>query len=87
MYGVKVGFERIKSEYKSCPDFGEIVYVLKEEAIEGFLHQDGYLFRFLMLCIPRTSLRDYLIWELHAGCLAGHFGRENTIDAVESLFY
>jgi len=25
-----VGFERIKEEYKLCPDFGEIIVVLKE---------------------------------------------------------
>ena len=29
----------------------------------------------------------YLVWELHAGGLAGHFGREKTINEVESLFY
>ena len=42
-----VGFERIKEEYESCPDFGEIFGALKEEvisAIDGFLLQDGYLF-------------------------------------------
>ena len=33
------------------------------------------------------SLRDCLVWELHAGGLAGHFGREKTIVEVESLFY
>jgi len=42
-----VGFERIKEEYESCPDFGEIVYVLKEGVtpkIDGFILQDNYLF-------------------------------------------
>jgi len=35
-----VGFERIKKEYVSCPDFGEIFCALKQGAtqeIDGFL--------------------------------------------------
>jgi len=42
-----VGFERIKEEYTSCPDFGEIFGALKEgvtSEIDGFLLQDDYLF-------------------------------------------
>ena len=31
-----------------------------------------------------TSLRNYLVWELYAGGLAGHFGRQKTSKAVES---
>ena len=31
------------------------------------------------LCIPRTSFRDLLIWEMHASGLAGHFGRVNLL--------
>ena len=55
--------------------------------IDGFLLQDGYLFRFRKLCIPRTSVREILVWELHAGGLAGHFGHNKTIEAVEHRFY
>jgi len=35
-----VGFERIKEEYESCPDFGDIFGALKEgvtSEIDGFL--------------------------------------------------
>ena len=84
-----VGFDKIKKEYEPRPDFEEIV-LLKEGVtpeIDGFLLQDGYLFRFHKLCIRRTSLRHYLIWKLHAESLAGHFGQEKTIEAVENLFY
>jgi len=59
-----VSFERIKEEYESCLDFGEILVVLKEGVtpeIDDFLLQDDYLFQFGKLCISRTFLRDYFI--------------------------
>ena len=56
-----VGFEKIKETYESCPDFGNIYTVLRDSLtheIDGFLLQDGYLFRSRLLCIPRTTLRE-----------------------------
>ena len=50
-----------------------------------FLLQDGYLFKFRKLCIPRTSLRDFLSWEVHPGGLAGYFGQNKTIEALAEL--
>jgi len=85
-----VGFERIKEEYVSCPNFEKIFSALKKgvtQKIDGFLLQDDYLFWFHTLCIPCTSLRNYLVWELHDGGLSGHFGWGKVIDAVESLSY
>jgi len=86
---VMTGFERLK-ECESCPDFGKICVVLQDGSVremDGFLLQDGYLFRFHKLCIPRTSIRDFLSWEVHARGLVGHFGRNKTIEAVEHIFY
>lgn len=37
--------------------------------------------------LVRQSLRDFLVWEMHAGGLAGHFGREFTIALVSDGFY
>jgi len=55
--------------------------------MDDFLLQDGFLFRFGKLCIPRTSVREYVVWELHAGGLADHFGYNKTIEGVELCFY
>ena len=85
-----VGFEKIKDTYESCPDFENIYTVLRDSLtheIDGFLLQDGYLFRSRLLCIPRTSLREFLLWELHARGLTGHFRRNKIIEAVEHHFY
>jgi len=59
-----IGFERLRKEYDSCPDFGKIYVTLRDGSIremDNFLLQDGYLFRFRKLCIPRTFLRDSLL--------------------------
>ncbi|KAF7844110.1 putative mitochondrial protein [Senna tora] len=84
-----VGFYRLKYEYATCPDFG----IIFQEVSNGYHHghqdsiiKDGYLFRGTRLCIPRTSMRVFFIWELHAGGLAGHFGRDKTIAIVEDRF-
>jgi hypothetical protein len=40
-------FERLKEEYESCSEFGEIFLTLKDEnhrVINGYHLQDGYLF-------------------------------------------
>ena len=84
------GFEKLKTEYESCPDFREIYKELKDgvtREVDGFVLHDGYLFIGRKLCIPRTSLREFIVWELHAGGLVGHFGNEKTIEAVEYRFY
>ncbi|CAL8993728.1 unnamed protein product [Prunus brigantina] len=84
------GFDRIKAEYSSCPDFGIIFHEVsngnRREYID-FITRDGFLFRGTQLCIPRTSLREFLVWELHGGGLAGHFGKDKTIALMEDRFY
>uniref|UniRef100_A0A2N9H5T6 Reverse transcriptase n=1 Tax=Fagus sylvatica TaxID=28930 RepID=A0A2N9H5T6_FAGSY len=84
------GFERLKEDYDSCPDFGELYSNLRSAphpTQDDYFLQNGYLFKANRLCIPRTSIRDFLVWELHAGGLAGHFGRDKTIEEVERQFY
>ena len=84
------GFESLKDSYSTCQDFGPIVHALKlgtSHEHHDYLRTEGYLFFKNRLCVPRTSLRDQLTWECHSGGLAGHFGRDKTITAVEHQFY
>ena len=88
---VKVtGFERLKDEYESCPDFGELYTSLSNAPwpiLDDYTLKDGYLFKANKLCIPWSSVRDFLVWEIHVGGFAGHFGQDKTIEEVECQFY
>lgn len=73
---VAVWFERLREEYESCLDFGEIFIALREAPClitDDYSLKDGYLFKINKLCIPCTSVRDFLVWELHSSGLVGHF--------------
>jgi hypothetical protein len=79
-------FERLRDKCESYLDFGTLHATLSSAphpTIEDYTIQDGYLFKANKLCIPCTSVQDFLVWELHAGGLAEHFGRDKTIEEVE----
>ena len=79
-----------QDDYSSCLDFGIIFTNISIGQVKDhtdFLLCNGYFFKGVKLCIPRTSLLDFFIWELHAGGLAGHFGRDKIIALVEDYFY
>lgn len=82
-----VGFERLKNDYLTCKDFQDIYVDLsagQHQNHSNFSLQDGYLFKSNHLCLPSTSVRDQIIWELHS---RGHFGRDKTIAMMEERFY
>ena len=83
-------FEKLKAEYESCPNFYEIHAILIDGStreVDGYTLHGRYLFLGRKLCIPRTSLKEFLVWELHADGLAGYFRNEKTMEAVEYQFY
>ena len=88
---VKVtGFERLKDDYESCPDFRELYTSLinaLQPILDDYTLQDSYLFKANKLCILWSSVRDFLVWEIHARGLIGHFGRDKIIEEVEHQFY
>jgi hypothetical protein len=84
------GFERLKEEYESCLEFWEIYMTLRNKnncIVDGYHIQKGYLFWDNKLCILKTSVRAFLIWEIHVGGLSGHLGRNKTIEEVEYLYF
>ncbi|KAL6188925.1 hypothetical protein ACLB2K_040316 [Fragaria x ananassa] len=85
-----VGFDLLKRDYSSCKDFSSLYADLAagqgREHVNFSLH-DGYLFNGTRLCLPNTSVREQVIWELHSGGAAGHFGRDKSIAIVEDRFH
>lgn len=85
-----VGFGGLKEEYECCLDIKDIFLSLPSGQIRiawDFHLQDGYLFSVDKLCIPNTSVRDFIVWETHVGGLPGYFRQDKTIEEVERKFY
>jgi len=85
-----VEFKRIIQSYPTCYDFGEIYSSLTQDPphiVVDYTLAYCFLFWSSRLCIPKTSLRDHMVWELHAGGGVGHEKRDKTILMVEDRFY
>ncbi|XP_078437266.1 uncharacterized protein LOC144707886 [Wolffia australiana] len=85
----KKEFETVRDGYDSYLDLSSIIAEVRRgpsQDYRDFVITDGYLFYKNRLCVPRTSLCDFLTWECHAKGLRGHFGRDKTIAAKEYQF-
>ena len=58
-----------------------------KQPLGEYLVQDGYLFKGSRLCIPRSSLHDKLLREMHSSDLSGHVSRDRTIADLEKRYY
>ena len=78
---VIIGFDQIPLLYDNCPDFRKAWLNASHptSTTDGYLKEEGFLFYHDRLCIPAGSTREFLIWELHGGGLAGHFGITKTL--------
>ena len=83
------GMNQIKELYQNDEDFGHVwvKHIRGQPLGDDYLVQDGYLFKNDRLCIPRSSLRDKLIRELHSSDLSGHVGRDKTIASLEARYF
>ena len=84
-----IGFDKVKDTYPNCLDFGSFTSRLVKVIFASLLMLSFMMVIFLkeLSCAFPILHLERLIWEVHAGRLAGHFGKDKTITLVEDKFY
>ena len=83
-----VGFNTLTKLYVHDDDFKKVwaTCVLKQ-SYDDYYTRDGFLMKSEQLCLPRTSLYEKVIRDLHGGGLVDHLGRDKTIEFVKDRYY
>ena len=82
-----VAFDSLKDNYATDEDFSTFWHKsINHEDNEDFVIADGFLFKDHMLCLPKTSIREEVIREIHVGGLGGHLGQDKTRIQVAARF-
>ena len=82
-----IGFAHIRELYNTDEDFAEIYNKCLVHGFNEYFINNGYLYFQDKLCIPKGSMREYLIDEVHGGDLMGHFGKHNTTAVLQETFH
>ena len=80
-----IEFDYLKEIYEEDEDLGKVWSQCQQTqfVVDSIHRQDGFLFRGNQLCIPRSSLRELVVRELHGEYLGDHMGRDKIIALVE----
>lgn len=80
--------ESIKDLYATDEDFATVwdKCLLHDQMMDSHI-AEGFLFKGNQLCIPRTSLREFIMQDMHSGELATHMGKDKTIALITERFY
>jgi len=81
-----LGFEYLKSLYASDEDFGELYATCLRHPKDDLMVQDGYLFKSIRLCIPKSGTQELLIQEVHSRSLAGHYGENKALSMLQEHY-
>eukprot|EP01018_Ginkgo_biloba_P033818 Gb_38123 [translate_table: standard] len=86
-------FASVKDQYEAEEDIRQAWSYAKSpltdsgDLFDEYFLQDGYLFKGKQLCIPKGSMRENIIKELHSGRLGGYFGKDKIISLVKERYF
>jgi len=82
-----LGFEHLKCLYAEDEDFGKLFTACLKPPKGDFLVQEGFLLKGTWLCVPKYSIRELLIREVHEGSLTSHSGENKAIIILREHYY
>ncbi|RDX79660.1 hypothetical protein CR513_39892, partial [Mucuna pruriens] len=80
------GLESLKDMYGNDEDFGKVIALCANLANGGYFRYNGFLFKGKRLCVPKSSIRELLVKEVHEGDSMGHFRELKTYQFIHGLY-